>query len=58
MTEEEAIRKLEKGYDRYAGDDEALHSFGDSLMLEIISDLGWSEFLSRYEEAEHYRWCA
>lgn len=58
MTEQEAIKRLEAIYSKWAGDDELLHLKEDDLLLEIVSSLGWSDFIKKYDDAEHSRWCA
>lgn len=59
MTEQEAIEKLEEIYSRYGfGDDEGIHSEEDELLREIITSLGWSAFMAKYNAATHCRWCA
>lgn len=58
MTEYEAIKRLSDIYSECAGDDEAIHSREDTLLMEIIEDFGWSDFVTKYDNANHQRWCA
>lgn len=58
MTEQEAMDRLEEIYKTYRGDDEAIHSQEDRLMIEIIEALGFTNFVAKYDDATHCRWCA
>lgn len=58
MTEDEAVAKLKTIHEIYRGDDETIHASEDNLLVEIVRQLGWREFLSVYHSADHQRWCA
>lgn len=58
MTEEEAIARLEAIYRLHKGDDEAIHSEEDRLLVEIIEEFGFTNFVAKYDDATHCRWCA
>lgn len=59
MTEQEAITRLDAIYSNAPfGDDERLHGEEDALLVEIITQLGWTDFMAKYNAATHCRWCA
>lgn len=59
MSEQKAIEKLEAIYNGGAfGDDERLHAEEDELLVEIVTQLGWSDFIKKYNAATHCRWFA
>jgi len=50
MTPDEFLNKMKEFNKNYSDDPESLHGFGDQLMIDILSSLGYSdgcnEFLS------------
>lgn len=58
MTEQEAIDRLEAIYAENMGDSEAIHVEEDRLMMEIIEQFGFTNFVAKYDDATHPRWYA
>lgn len=50
--------KIDEENEEHCFDNEAYHVYFDSILVDLLKELGYEEIVREYENAEHHFWYA